>query len=175
MAETTSFWNRPRFWIFFIALIILLIFIYYFDPFADYIRANLKNVRFHNVIFWFSALVAVIAFAISHWQSFKRHILRVSGEINVEALVFDTLQISIMTVVILCAGGILQSVELLSEHLLLREMAVQQTFGERILTILLLIILAVVFYLLHLVVRAFRIGWRPSRPPGRMPSPGSQP
>lgn len=174
MAETTSYWNRPRFWVYFIGLIILLIFIYFFDPFADYIRANLKDARFHNVIFWFSALVAVIAFAISHWQSFKRHILRASGEINVEALVFDTLQISIMTVVILCAGAILQSVELLSEHLLLREMAVQQTFGERILTILLLIILAVLFYLLHLVVRAFRIGWRPSRPPRRMPSPGSQ-
>ena len=171
MADSTPFWHRPRFWVFFIALIILLIFLYYFKPFADYISANLKNARFHNVIFWFSALVAVIAFVISHWQSFKRHILRANGEVNVEGLVFDTLQISIMTVVILCAGAVLQSVELLSEHLLLREVAVQQTFGGRILTILLLIVLAIVFYLLHLVVRAFRIGWKPSRPPRRMPSP----
>ena len=171
MAETTSFWNRPRFWVFFIALIIFLIFLYYFKPFADYITANLKNARFHNVIFWFSALVAVLAFAMSHWQSFKRHILRGGGEVNVEALVFDTLQISIMTVVILCAGAILQSVELLSEDLLLREVAVGQ-FGGRILTIVLLIILAVLFYLLHLVVRAFRIGWKPSRPPRRVASPG---
>ena len=172
MAETTSFWHRPRFWVFFIALIIFLIFLYYFKPFSDYIIANLKNARFHNVIFWFSALVAVLAFAMSHWQSFKRHILRGGGEVNVEALVFDTLQISIMTVVILCAGAILQSVELLSEDLLLREVAVGQ-FGGRILTIVLLIVLAVLFYLLHLVVRAFRIGWKPSRPPRRGTSPGS--
>ena len=174
MADTTSFWLRPRFWVYFIALIIFLIFLYYFKPFADYISANLKNARFHNVIFWFSALVAVIAFAMSHWQSFKRHILRGGGEVNVEALVFDTLQISIMTVVILCAGAILQSVELLSEHLLLQEVAVPQTFGGRILTIVLLIILAFVFYLLHLVVRGFRIGWKPSKPPRRGPSPSSQ-
>ena len=34
-----------------------------------------------------------------------------------------------------------------------------------VLSVVLLVILSIVFYLLHLVVRAFRIGWRPRRPP----------
>lgn len=174
MADATSFWQRPRFWIYFIALIILLIFLYFFKPFETYIITYLPKARFHNVIFWFASLVGVIGFAIAHWQSFKRHILHASGEINVEALVFDTLQISIMTAVILCAGATLQSVEMLAEHLLLREALVTQSFGERILTILLLILLSIVFYLLHLVVKAFRTGWQPRRPPRRMSSPTSQ-
>ena len=173
MAEATPRMQQPRFWIYLIALIIGLIFLYFFQPFESYIKENVPNARFHNVIFWFAALVGVIGFAISHWQSFRRYILAPGGGINVEGLVFDTLQISILTAVIFCAGATLQAVEMLGEHLLLRGGAIAQTFGERVLTILLLILLAIVFFLLHMLVRAFRTGWQPRRPPRRMATPGS--
>ena len=40
-------------------------------------------------------------------------------------------------------------------------------FGEKLLAIVLLVILAVIFYLLHYVVRALRTGWRPQSAPPR--------
>ena len=175
MAEQIPYWQRPRAWIGLIALITLLIFLYFFAPFESYVIENVPKARFHNVLFWFSAVVAVIGFGLAHWQSFRRHIFQSSAGIPAVELVFDTLQISILTAVILCAGATLQAVEMLSEQLLFTGVAEGQSFGERILTILLLIILAILFYLLHLVVRAFRLGWQPRRPPPRAPSGTSSP
>ncbi len=172
MAEERLFWYSIGFWIKIVALVILLIFLYFFQPFEQYIIENVPRVRFHRVIFWFAALVGVIGFALSHWQSFRRHILHSSGRIKVEELAFDTLQISLLTSVIISAGATLQAVEMLAEFLLFQEMEVEQTLGERILTILFFIILTIGFYLLHMVVRAFRKGWQPRRPPPRSPSIG---
>jgi hypothetical protein len=45
-------------------------------------------------------------------------------------------------------------------------------FGGGLLSIIFLFILAVAFYLLHRMVRAFRVGWRPGRPRPRSPSTG---
>ena len=173
MAEERPYWYRTGFWIKIVALVILLIFLYFFQPFEQYIIENLPQARFHQVIFWFAALVGVIGFAMAHWQSFRRHILHSSGRVKVEELAFDTLQISLLTSVIISAGATLQAVEMLAEFLLFHEMEVEQTFGERVLTILFFIILTIGFYLLHLVVRAFRKGWQPRRPPPRTPSIGS--
>ena len=51
-------------------------------------------------------------------------------------------------------------------------------FGARIVSIVVMVILAIAFYLLHHLVRALRTGWRPRRAPpragserGRPPSP----
>ena len=175
MADQMPYWQRPRFWIGLIALIILLIFLNFFEPFEKYVIQYVPQARFDNVLFWFSAVVAVIGFGAAHWQSFRRHIFGVSGRIPVEDLVFDTLQISILGAVILLAGATLQEVEMLSQQLLFQELAVEQSFVERILTIFLLIILAILFYLLHIVVRAFRTGWQPRRPPPRGPSSAGNP
>ncbi len=165
MAQDTTDTRRSRFWITVIAVIILLIFLYFYDPFESYLVENIPGVHFSNVIFWFASLVGVIGYAIAHWQSFQTNILRSVNELEVDTLVYDTLQVAILIAVIFCAGGTIQAIAMLAEHLLNRGQIIDAAFGEKLLAIILLVILAVLFYLLHHAVRGFRIGWRPRRPP----------
>jgi len=55
----------------------------------------------------------------------------------------------------------------LSEYFVNRGPIFDAGFGEKLLSIFLLVILAVIFYLLHYVVRALRTGWRPRSVPPR--------
>lgn len=167
MAQEPADPKISRFWIVLIGVIILLIFLSFYQPFEDYILRSYPNIRFNNVIFWFVSLVGVIGYAIAHWQSFRRNIFRSAGEIDVEGLVFETLQIAILIAVIFCAGATLQAIEMMGQHLIERGQIIGSAFGEKLLAVAILIILAVVFYLLHHLVRAFRSGWHPRRPPPR--------
>jgi hypothetical protein len=150
-----------------VAVIILLIFLYFYRPFETYLVAHIPFIHFSNVVFWFTSLVGIVAYAFAHWQSFRAGIFRDGGELNVDALVFDTLQAAILVAVIFCAGGTLQAIEVLSQYFVNRGPIFDAAFGEKILSIVLLIILAVIFLLLHYVVRALRQGWRPRSAPPR--------
>ena len=156
--------RRPRFWIILVAIIIALIFLYFYKPFQDYISAAIPNVHFSNVLFWFASLVGVVAYAVAHWQSFRQNMLRAVTELDVEGLVYDTLQITVLTGVIFVAGATLQSVEMLGEHLMSGGPVLDAGFGRRLASIVMLVILIILFYLLHHLIRAFRRGWRPRRP-----------
>ena len=112
--------------------------------------------HFSNVVFWFASLVGVVGYVIAHWSSFRNRIFRPVGELDAESLVFDSLQVAILVAVIFCAGATLQAVEMLGEHLVNRGPILDGAFGEKLLAIILLVILAVLFFLLHFAVRAFR-------------------
>ncbi len=160
--------RQERFWIVVIAVVILLIFLYFYRPFETYLVAHIPFIHFGNVVFWFASLVGVIAYAIAHWQSFRSEIFRNVAELNVDALVFDTLQAAILGAVIFCAGATLQAIEVLSEYFVNRGPIFDSAFGEKLLAIVLLVILAVISYLLHYAVRALRTGWQPRMAPPRM-------
>jgi len=162
--------RQPKFWIGLIALIILLIFLYFYKPFETYLVARIPGIHFSNVVFWFASMVGIVGYVIAHWQNFRSQFGRAGDALNVEALLFDSLQVSILVAVIFCAGGTLQSVAMLGEHLVGRGTIVGGEFGEKLLAIVLLVILAILFYLLHHVVRAFRDGWTTRRAPPRTPS-----
>jgi len=165
MAEETS--KQQQFWIGLIALIIILIFLYFYRPFETYLVAHIPLIHFGNVIFWFTSLVGIVVYGFAHWQSFRSEIFRNVTDLNVDALVFDTLQAAILVAVIFCAGGTLQAIEVLSEYFVNRGPIFDAGFGEKLLSIFLLVILAVIFFLLHYVVRALRTGWRPRSAPPR--------
>ena len=147
-------------WATLVVVLTVLVFLYFYRPFTDYLMANLPQVRFGNIIFWFTSLVAVVGFVLAHWQTFRQHIVRAagSGELQVAALVLDTLQIAILTAVIFAAGATLQAVQQLAEYLIGRGEIFAAGFGKKLLAIVLLVILALLFYLLHQAVRAFRQG-----------------
>tara|TARA_Y100001934_G_C12337919_1_gene768587 strand:+ start:842 stop:1327 length:486 start_codon:yes stop_codon:yes gene_type:complete len=157
-----------------IGVIILLIFLYFYDPFETFLTESILNIHFSNVISWFASVVGVIGYAVAHWQSFRQNIIRSVTQLEVDGLVFDTLQISILIAVIFCAGAPLQAIEVLAEHLIGREDIIGGEFGEKLLAIILLVILAILFYLLHSAVRASRVGWTPCRPPPRTTSSSSE-
>jgi len=166
MAEDTT--KQQQFWIGLIAIIILLIFLYFYRPFETYLVAHIPFIHFSNVIFWFSSLVGIVAYAFAHWQSYRSEIFRSVADLNVDALMFDALQAAILAAVIFCAGATLQAIEVLSEYFINRGPLFDAAFGERLLSIFLLVILALIFYLLHYVVRALRTGWRPRSTPPRV-------
>src|ERR1700735_5895699 len=155
-AETT---RQQHFWIAVVAIIILLIFLYFYRPFETYLVAHIPLIHFSNVVFWFASLVGIAVYAIAHWQSLHNEIFRNVSELNVDTLVFDTLQAAILVAVIFCAGATLQAIEVLSEYFVSRGPIFDAAFGEKLLAIILLVILALLFYLLHYAVRALRTGW----------------
>ncbi len=171
MAQDTSTTGRARFWITVIAIIIGLIFLYFYQPFETYVSDSITDTRASNIIFWFASLVAVVGYVLAHWQSFRRHIFRDVASLEVEQLAFDTLQIAILFAVILAAGATLQAIEMLAEQLIAGGEILGPAFGSKLLAVILLVILAIAFYLLHRVVRAFRIGRRPGRTPPRTAGP----
>lgn len=156
MADGNSEQRRRAFWIWLIAIVILLITLYFYAPFEKYLLDSIPNVHFSNVIFWFASLVGVVAYVIAHWSTFKARIFRPVSELDAEGLVFDSLQVAILVAVIFCAGATLQAVQMLGEHLVNRGPILDSSFGEKLLSIILLVILAVLFFLLHFAVRAFR-------------------
>ena len=166
MADDTT--KQQRFWIWLIAVVILLIFLYFYRPFETYLVAHIPFIHFSNVVFWFASLVGIVAYAFAHWQSFRNEIFRDVTDLNVDNLVFDTLQAAILACVIFCAGGTLQAIEILSEYFVNRGPIFDPVFGSRLLSIVLLVILALIFYLLHYAVRAVRTGWRPRAAPPRV-------
>jgi len=165
MSDEISDRRRPRFWIGLLAFIIFLIFLYFYSPFETFLKGSIPKIHFSNVIFWFASVVGVIAYAVSHWQSFRNNLSRQVSSLDVPTLVFDTLQVSILIAVIFCAGATLQAVAMLAEHLMGADQMIGAGLSENLLAIVLLVIMAVLFYLLHHVVRAFRDGWQTRRPP----------
>ena len=174
MADQNNSPRSARFFIVLVAVIIALIFLYFYRPFQVYLSAAIPNVHFNNVVFWFTSLVGVVAYATAHWQSFRQNILRAATDLDVDGLVYDTLQIAILVAVIFVAGATLQAIEMLGEHLLQGGGVVDAGFGHRLLSIIMLVLLVVAFYLLHHLVNAFRRGWRPTRPAPRGTSPGQR-
>ena len=170
MEEPSSRWHSPRRWIGLIVIVILIIFLLFYQPFVQFLVDNIPRIHFSNILFWFASLVAVISFVVSHWQSFRKSIFQGVSESNAQDLIFDTLQIAVLAAVILCAGATIQAVEMLSGHLMNNGSVIDAAFGRRLLSVFVLVVLAVLFYLLHRVVRSFRLGWRHRWTPPRSSS-----
>lgn len=170
MADDSEDLRRTRFWIAVVAIVIGLIFLYFYKPFEEFVLQAIPNIRFSNVIFWFAALIGVVGYVVAHWSSFRRRIFRQVSDLDAEGLVFDSLQVAILVALIFCAGGTLQVIEMMGAHLVGQGAIVGERFGEQLLAIVLLILLAIGFYLLHHLVRACRSGWIGRRqPPLRRP------
>ncbi len=166
MNENPSVNQRLRFWITVVAIIIALIFLYFYQPFETFLVEAIPNARFSNVIFWFTSAVGVIVYVVSHWSSFRQKLSAQVTSLDASALVFDTLQTSILIAVIFLAGATLQSVAILALNLMSDQALFGSGLGGTLLAIILLLILTLLFFLLHHLVRAFRDGWttRSSRP-----------
>ncbi len=158
MAQESPTGFKLKFWLSIIAAIIFLVFIYFYQPFEKFLVGAIPAIHFENVIFWFASVIGIIGYAVAHWQSFKKNILANISDFDVGRLVFDTLQTSIFVAVILCAGAIVQAVAILAVQLTSFASSSGDGIGTNLVAIVLLVIFALLFYLLHHVVRAFRDG-----------------
>lgn len=175
MTDNTLISRRPRFWITVVAIVIGLIFLYFYEPFETFLIESIPGAGVSNVIFWFASAVGVIAYVVAHWSSFSQKLSAQATSMDVTALVFDTLQISILIAVIFLAGATLQAVAMLAMHFMGDDPIIGSGLGENLLAIVLLLILALLFNLLHYLVRAFREGWTTRKAPPRVVRQSSAP
>ncbi|MEM7423605.1 MAG: hypothetical protein AAF334_07760 [Pseudomonadota bacterium] len=175
MSENFRVNQRPGFWIAVIATVIALIFLYFYAPFETFLVAAIPNARASNVIFWFASTVGIVTYVAAHWTSFRQKLSAQVTSLDVSALVFDTLQTSVLIAVIFLAGAMLQSVAMLAVHLMSDDPIVGSGMGGSLLAIVLLLIFTLLFYLLHHLVRMFRDGWTPGNAPRRSLKASSTP
>ncbi len=148
MAGWQWFWTLVGFVLFIIALI----FLYFFKPFEELFTLVIRGAGYHNVIFWVAVIIAIIGFCGYHWRAYRVHLAHTHG---FEAMVLTSLRGSAFAAILLSAGAALQSVQILSVHLLGADYALDAEFGRRLAAVVALVVLTgafcIAFWLLKLV------------------------
>ena len=136
----------------FLLLILVLIFLYFFQPFEDLFTLVLNGVSYSNAIFWVALIIGIIGFCTFHWHAYKVHIVQ---QRSVESMVLTSLRGSTFTAILLSGGAPLQAVQNLWEYLLQNGYGFDSNFGERIAATIALVIITgifcVIFWLLKLI------------------------
>ena len=136
----------------FLLLILVLIFLYFFQPFEDLFTLVLNGVSYSNAIFWVALVVGIIGFCTFHWHAYKVHIVQ---QRSVESMVLTSLRGSTFTAILLSGGATLQAVQNLCVFLLQNGYVFDSNFGKRIAATIALVtitgIFCVIFWLLKLI------------------------
>jgi len=142
------FWTLVGFLIF----IIVLIFLFYFEPFEVLFNRVVHGVRFDNAIIWVAVIVGIIGFCGYHWRAYRVHIVQ---QQSVDSIVLTSLRGSVFTAILLTAGFALQAVQILCVNLLQEDYVLDAGFGKRLIDVLALVLLTgafcVAFWLLKIV------------------------
>ena len=137
----------------YIVLIVVLIFLYFYEPFEVLFTAVINGISFSNIIFWVSAITGIVGFCAYHWHAYRVHIVE---EHNVESMVLSSVRGSTFTAIVLSGGATLQAVQILSVYTIDGGFSLTAEFGERFLAVIALTILTGVFYLLFWLLRFIR-------------------
>ena len=133
----------------FILFIIVLVFLYYYEPFEQLFVIVVNGISFGNAIFWVVLIVGIVGFCLYHWQAYRVHIVK---QHSVEAMVVSSLRGSTFAAILLSGGATLQSVQLVCVDLLGEGTVIDAEFGGRLGALIALTILTgifcVVFWLL---------------------------
>ncbi len=141
----------------YIAFIIILVFLYYYQPFEDLFTIILNGISFSNVIFWVAVIVGIIGFCVFHWQAYRVHIVK---QHNVEAMVLSSLSGSAFTAILLSGGATLQAVQILCVYLLGDDYSLGAEFGRRLVAVIALLVLTGIFCVIFWLLKVIRTGRR---------------
>ena len=148
MAGWQWFWTLVGF----LLLILVLIFLYFFQPFEDLFTLVLTGVSYSNAIFWVALIIGIIGFCTFHWHAYKVHIVQ---QRSVESMVLTSLRGSTFIVILLSGGATLQAVQNLCVYLLQNGYGLDSNFGKKIAATIALVtitgIFCVIFWLLKLI------------------------
>ena len=136
----------------FLLLILVLVFLYFFQPFEDLFTLVLNGISYSNAIFWVALIIGIIGFCTFHWHAYKVHIVQ---QRSVESMVLTSLRGSTFTAILLSGGATLQAVQNLCVFLLQNGYGFDSNFGKRIAATIALVtitgIFCVIFRLLKLI------------------------
>lgn len=148
MNEWQWFWTLVGF----IAFIIVLIFLFFYQPFESLFTLIINAISFSNVIFWVALLIGIIGFCVYHWHAYRVHIVQ---QQNVEAMVLSSLRGSTFVAILISGAAALQAVQILCVHMLQQGYSVNAEFGERLGAVAALVVLTgvfcIIFWLLKVV------------------------
>ena len=145
------FWTLVGFLIY----IIVLVFLYFYQPFEDVFKSIIYGLTYQNAIFWAGVIIGIIGFCAFHWRAYRLHIVK---ERNVEAVVLSSLQGSTFIAILLSASAALQSVQILAVHLIQPDYALDAAFGKRLLALIALVILTGLFCIVFWLLKSIRSG-----------------
>lgn len=145
------FWTLVGFLIY----IVVLIFLYFYQPFEDLFTSIIYGLTYQNAIFWAGVIIGIVGFCAFHWRAYRLHIVK---ERNVEAVVLTSLQGSTFTAILLSAAAALQSVQILAVHLIQPGYALDATFGKRLIALLALVVLTGLFCIVFWLLKSIRSG-----------------
>lgn len=137
----------------FIVFIIILIFLYFYEPFELFFNIVLNGLSYSNVIFWAALIIGIISFCVYHWHAYRVHIVQ---QHNIESMVLSSLQGSTFTAILLSGGAALQAVQILCVYLLSDDYTLDAAFGQRLAAVLGLVILTGVFCIIFWLLRVIR-------------------
>ena len=136
----------------FIVYIIVLIFLYFYEPFKDLFNLVVYGLSYSNAIFWAGVIIGIVGFCTFHWRAYRLHIVK---QKSVESMVLSSLRGSTFVAILLSASAALQAVQMLCVHLLQPGYAIDGAFGKRLAAVLALLILTglfcIIFWLLKII------------------------
>ena len=143
------FWTLVGFLLF----IIVLIFLYFYQPFEDLFNIVFYGLNYDNAILWAAVIIGIIGFCTFHWRAYRLHIVQ---QQSVEAMVLNSLRGSTFTAILLSGGATLQAVQILCVYLLQPEYALDGAFGKRLAAVIALVILTGVFCIIFWLLKVVR-------------------
>ena len=92
MAGWQWFWTLVGFVVF----IVVLVFLYYYQPFEDLFVLVLNGIGYDNAIFWVALITGIVGFCTYHWHAYRVHIVQ---QHSVESMVLSSLKGSTFTAI----------------------------------------------------------------------------
>ena len=137
----------------FLVYIIVLIFLYFYQPFEDLFNLVVYGLSYNNAIFWAGVIIGILGFCIFHWRAYRLHIVQ---QHSVESMVLSSLRGSTFTAILLSASAALQAVQILAVHLLQPGYALDGAFGKRLVALVALLILTGLFCVIFWLLKSIR-------------------
>jgi len=137
----------------FILFIIVLIFLYFYQPFEDLFNIVFYGLSYDNAILWAAVIIGIVGFCTFHWRAYRLHIVQ---QQSVEAMVLNSLRGSTFTAILLSGGATLQAVQILCVYLLQPEYSLDGAFGKRLAAVITLVILTGVFCIIFWLLKIVR-------------------
>jgi hypothetical protein len=137
----------------FIIFIIVLIFLYFYQPFEELFRIVVYGLSYDNAIFWVALIIGIIGFCIYHWRAYRIHIVQ---QQSIESMVLSSLKGSTFTAILLSGGATLQAVQILCVYMLQQGFSIDAGLGKRLAAVIALILLTGVFCIIFWLLKVVR-------------------
>ncbi len=137
----------------FIIFIIVLIFLYFYQPFEALFRIVVYGLSYDNAIFWAAVIIGIIGFCIYHWRAYRIHIVQ---QHSIESMVLSSLKGSTFTAILLSGGAALQAVQVLCVYMLQQGFSIDAGLGKRLAAVIALVVLTGVFCIIFWLLKVIR-------------------